>query len=251
MSKSRTVSAKAITIGEDLGDISKPLEHKLRQFTEEHYRINNRSLFISSILKPGHPGEIICFYGESDELVGYTRIYRQPIHSKAKQSIVYYAHTFNNPTHDTRFLAARLGLTQTMKYKLSHPDEELMHFSCVNNPAKYQFLAQLCNTIYPKPNHEVPKKIIQLVNVLKKSNNWQSCTKHPMLIDGQLVPKQPHAEIDHDNPFIQYYRSLNPYSEAGQSLLVCIPLSIDNIGHGIRQLLTQSVHDHSTLLMDV
>ena len=247
MSKSLSVSAKIISIDGNLYSIPKPLVNKLIQFTEEHYHIENRASFIDIILRPKHPGEIIFFYGEADELVGYTRIYLQHIDMKGKSFIVYSSNSYNDHKHNTHFVGARLGLTQTMKYKLSHPDKELVHFSCVSSPREYLFLAHLCETIYPRPDREVPKQIIKLLDVLKKNNNWPSLSDHPMLIGGQLVQKQREAsELNaSDESLIRYFLSLNPDYAAGDGLLVCIPLSLNNIGHSIKQLLTQAPQEQT------
>ena len=116
-----------------------------------------------------------------------------------------------------------------MKYKLSHPEEELIHFSFVSTPDKYKFLAHLSNTIYPKPDSEVPKHILSMVNALKDNNNWTSCPTHPMLIGGQLLSKhRPKAEVRTDDLLSNYYRSLNPDNTEGYALLVCIPLNLKN-----------------------
>ena len=244
MSNPPPVSAKIIPIDENLCSIPKPLVNKLIQFTEKHYHIKNRASFIDTILRPKQSGEVIFFYGETDELVGYTRIYFQRIHMKGKSIVVYSANSYNDHSHSTHFVAARLGLTQTMKYKLSHPNEELVHFSCVRNPRKYQFLAHLCDTIYPRPDCETPKQIIRLLDRLKKNNNWPSCPEHPMLVGGQLAQKnQQESEINVDEPFIHFFLSLNPNYATENGLLVCIPLSLNNIGHSIKQLLAHAPQD--------
>lgn len=246
MSSSLSISAKITPIGVDFRPICTSLLHRLIQFTEQHYYIENTKAFIDSVLRPQQTGEIIVFYGDSDELVGYTRIYQQQqLNSKGKLITMYFSNTYNNQTHDTRFAAAKLALTQTMKYKLSHPKEELVHFSFVSTPSKYQFLARLSNTIYPSLGNEVPQSILSLVNELKDTNNWSSCANHPMLISGQLRKKnQPVSETIARDLLSNYYLSLNPDYTLGRALLVCIPLNLSNIGYSIRQLVTQTF-DHA------
>ncbi len=242
MSESFSTSAKIITIGQNLREIPKPLLHKLIQFTEQHYHIENTAIFINSVLRPQQTGDIIVFYGDADELVGYTRIYQQQLDIKNKHITMSSSKAYNNQTHNTSFTAARLALTQTMKYKLSHPEEELVHFSSVSTASKYHFLARLSNTIYPKPDSDVPNIVLNLVTALKETNNWPSCSTHPMLISEQLPRKhKPTPEAATDDPLTNYYLSLNPDDMTERDLLVCIPLNLGNIGHSIRQLLT---HPH-------
>ena len=248
MSNSLSVCAKIIPTGGERRSITRPLLHKLMHFTAEHYHLENKTLFIDNILRPEQEGEIIFFYGGADELVGYTRIYHQHIDIKSRRITVYSATTYNNKTHNTSFAAARQGLIQTMKYKLSHPKEELVHFSCVSSPSKYQFLAELCSTIYPNPDHDTPKQIALLIKKLRENNGWPSCSTHPFIINGQIVKKhQTLLETTNNERLANCFLSLNPEYSQGSALLVCIPLNLKNIGYGIRQLLTQShhqEHDH-------
>ncbi len=239
------IYAKIIPIDGNSRSISAPLIQKLSQFTTQHYHIENTSAFIDNVLKPQQMGELIIFSGEADELVGFTRIYQQQLELKGIPIKIYSTITYNNQTHNTSIAGARLGLTRTMKYKLSHPGEELVHFASVSTASKYQFLTRISNTIYPRPNSDVPEEILRLAKILKESNNWPSSATHPMVIGGQLLKKQQlPAETATDDPLTNYYLSLNPDGAQGKALLVCIPLNIRNIGYGIRQLLTQASPDH-------
>jgi hypothetical protein len=236
-------SIRSIIIPIDAGfrESSNLLINKLIQFTKQHYHIENTALFVDTIVRPEQTGDIIAFYSDTDELVGYTRIYQQKFTISNKPITIYSSNTYNNQTHNINPAAARLGLIQTMKYKLSHPEEDLVHFSIVSSPTKYQFLARLSNTIYPKPNTEVPNYILDLADVLKENNNWVSSSTHPMIIGGQLSKKhQPiiNNKETFDDPLTKYYMSLNPNYASGNALLVCIPLNLKNIGYSIRQILT-------------
>ena len=225
------------------------LTRQLLQFTEQHYYLENELAFIEKVVKPQQPGDVILFYGKTNELVGYMRIYWHQLTIDGKLITISSSHTYANQTHNTCFSAARLGLIQTMKYKITHPNEELVHFSSVCTPSKYRWLARLCDDIYPKPDSDVPHSVLHLVNLLKKNNDWTSCAAHPMLIGEQLVRKSRCIPIPtlHDDPLANYYSSLNPDDESGgRALLVYSPLSLGNIGHSIKRLLTQ--YDHHEIL---
>lgn len=238
--------AKMIAIDpSEAWSIPDALIQKISRFTAQHYHIENTSDFIETVIKPHQMGDIIVFTGSADELVGFTRIYIQKLQLKGLPITIYSSNTYDNQTHNTNFAAARLVLISTMKYKLSHPAEELVHFSPTNRASKYRFLAELVNNIYPKPNIGLPRHILRLANVLKENNNWPSSPAHPLLVGGQLLKKhQPALETPMDDPLSNYFLSINPDAAKGLSLLVCIPLNLGNIGYGIKQLLTQATTDN-------
>ncbi len=236
-----SISFKIFLMNYHKRPIPKSLVDVLLQFTEIHHHIENKKTFIERVIKPHTAGNLILFYGESDQLVGYTRIYQHQLEIKSNLITIFSAKTYSNPTHNTLYAGARLGLTHTMKYKLAHPEEELVHFSSVTTPYKYQFLSHLSNTVYPRPHVEVPKHILVLVNFLKEANDWSSSETHPMLIHDGLQRKLPLTLESIPEPTVaDYFDSLNSEINLGFSLLVCIPLNLCNISYGIRKILMLS-----------
>jgi len=242
MAKLFPMRTKLVPVDDNINPIPGALIHRLTEFTKKHYQVENSRLVVETILKPGHAGELVVFYGEADEIAGYTRICRQRVQGAGKTIITYSASTYTNQIHDLTYTGARLGLTQVMKYKLAHPEEELVYFSSVSSPDKYRFLVELYQGCYPQPGMIMPESISEQVNDLKEYHGWASSLTHPMLISGQLKPLNPPKMMatEATDQLIDYYCSLNPDCEAGNALLVYIPLDLTNIKQGIRQLVTHT-----------
>ncbi len=245
MSNFCSVRAKIIAVDQGPGSVPASLMQRLTEFTQQHYEISNESTFIESILRPQQAGSVIIYYGETDEIVGYSRAYRQRFPIKGKLVNVYSAKTYHNRVQNLNFITARLGLTEAMKFKLCHPEEELVYISCIDTPYNYQFLAQLPNSIYPQSGVAIPKHVLELVKMMKEKNNWSSCPGHPMLINGQLKKRRndPIPSQCAKDPLVDYYLSLNPAYANGSALLAYIPLNLGNIAYALRQLITQAQHD--------
>lgn len=239
MSDLFSIGSKIVPVDKGLGDKASQLVRKLIQFTDKYYYLAQHTFVVDSIIKPEQAGDIILFYGEADELVGFTRIYEQKIIFQDKPTTIYAASTYNNPTHNISLTAARLALTQTMKHKLAHPEEELVHFSCAYTPDKYHFLAKLSDQIHPQPEKEIPSHVLQMAHILKENNGWQSSSDHPLLITGQLARKNK-IHQNHEGLHTKYYYSLNPDYTEGNAILVYLPLNLlSTIGHSLRQILIQ------------
>ncbi|MFC7782411.1 hypothetical protein [Legionella taurinensis] len=218
------------------------LVQNLERFTRQHYLIQDAMQFNEAVLGAGKPGDLAVFYGHHDRIIGFMRIYRQLFCVDARDYIVFLGGTYHDQRLNICYSAAKIGLIQAMKYKLSHPEQELVFFSNVNTPTKYQFLSTMSEIYYPRPQKPVPGPILQLVNKLKAYNHWQSAAHHPMVITNQLAVLHPDLPLIEQNELTDYYHSINPEYRKGHSLLVYLPLNLATIGHGIRQVVTNSPH---------
>ncbi|MDI9818952.1 MULTISPECIES: hypothetical protein [unclassified Legionella] len=208
----------------------------LKQFIHQHYRVKHGSQLEETILGVGKAGELYIFYDKSQKIIGFTRIGYQFVHHKGKSVVVYYGGTYHDKRIDLFFDAARCGLTAVMKYKLAHPEQEMIYLANADTPEKYQFLASLSSTIYPKEEIRIPQSVLGLVTNWKKHNSLTSTTAHPMLIDNPIALRHV-PPVHQNNPCTSYYLSLNPDYALGNSLLVYVPLNLVNISQGIKRLL--------------
>lgn len=218
------------------------LVQNLERFTRQHYLIQDTAAFFNTVLGADKPGDLAVFYGHHQRIIGFMRIYRQVFYVGPKEYIVFLGGTYHDQRLNICYSAAKIGLIQAMKYKLGHPEQELVFFSNVNTPTKYQFVSTMSEIYYPRPQRLVPEPILQLVDQLKIHNQWQSASHHPMVITNQLAVLHPDLQHIEQNELTDYYHSINPNYRSGHSLLVYLPLNLATIGHGIRQVVTNSPH---------
>ncbi|WED43134.1 hypothetical protein [Legionella cardiaca] len=211
----------------------------LTQFAAQHYKFHNHFNFSQEILGINKTGEIAVFYDNAHKIIGFTRISCQHLQLDNQPVTIYSGGTYHDQKADLSFDAARFGLTRAIKYKLANPMREIFFFANADTPARYQFLANLSTTLYPKEGQAIPLRILKLVENLKKHNGWSSRTSHPMIIGEQMALRNLHATTEEKTPLVSYYLSLNPDYASGNSLLVYLPLNFADISQGIRHLLTQ------------
>lgn len=242
MSNSLVFHTEIIEIDTHQPFLSNGLINTLEQFIRQYYRLDNLAYFNEHVLGIGKTGNLAIFYDYNHNIIGFTRIFHQLIYLKGKTISVYSGNTYYDQKIDPSFIAAKFGLIKAMKDKLAHPEEEMVYFANANTPARYQFLANLSNTIYPKKGIRIPEMVLNLVGEFKKQNHWPSLSFHPMLI-GNPMPllNFPEEDVERNNPLINYYLTLNPDYRAGNSLLVYIPLNLANISQGIKQVLSQPI----------
>ncbi|ETO92252.1 hypothetical protein [Legionella oakridgensis] len=245
-----SIQAKTIPIDGNSNIIPKSLIHALVEFTKQHYDFEQNS-FIEQILQPQQIGQLILFYNKAKEIAGYTRVHQVHIQNGENTVLICSAYSCNNPIYNLNFASARLCLTEIMKYKLVHPEKELVCISCITSPEKYLFLSRLHRNISPKPQVLVPETTLKLIHELKRCYHWSSCAEHPMLISGLPRAKHPSITRLDENPLIEYYLSLNPDYSAGKGLLVYMPFNIGSISDSLKHLITRQGLDLGQQLMNL
>lgn len=211
---------------------------KLYQFLNKSYHLADFEEFQLLIVQPEKKGEITIHFGKNNDIAGFARTYSQSMTIKKKQVTTYISFLYLNPMYKACPTIASAGLTQAIKYKLSHPQEELIYVAFANNPTTYEFLYHLSDFIYPKPSQTVPDQILTVVQALKKQNGWISTHKHPLVINSPLVPlrSQTLSVEDHGSELNEFYLKANPDFMQGNSLLVYIPMHLANINYGLNHL---------------
>ncbi|KTC87984.1 hypothetical protein [Legionella drozanskii] len=236
MSSSLALRTELIEIDTYL-PLSDSLAFSLEQFTRKHYRITNHHQFNENILSPEKAGSLGIFYDLNNKIVGFSRICRHVIQIKDRHITAYIGGTYYDPRMDLSFTAARFCLAKAMRYKLERPSEDMVYFSLASTPTRYQFLAKLNNGIYPNEDKPIPELVLALVERLKRLNHWETNDKHPMLLNNQIPLLNPPSLQEESDPLINYYLSLNPNYYTGTSLLIYLPINLENISLGIKRVL--------------
>lgn len=197
--------------------------------------MRNQQDFEQIILRSEEDGELIVQYGLNQDLAGFSRIFRQEVAVEKKHVTTYSALIYLNPQYRACPTVANTGLSEAIKYKLAHPQEELIYVAFADNPLTYEFIYQLSDSIYPKPSQRVPDQIITVINALKKQNGWISTNNHPMVVNSILVPVRNQTMDLHENEseLNEFYLSANPDYIQGNALLVYMPLHLANISYGL------------------
>lgn len=238
MSSCLAFRTEIVEIEGHLSSIPHRMIEALELYARHYYVVNQLSDFKTTILGLGQPGSLAVFYDKADKIIGFTRICQQVLVINDRPVIVNVGGTYHNPDIDLSFIAARFCLAKAMRYKLESPEKDMVYFSIVSTPTRYQFLSKLSDTIYPKEGIKTPGTILAIVDSLKKSLHWPIDTEHPMLVKGQMpLLSIPDNNCNETNPSHSYYLALNPEYYAGNSLLVYIPLGLENISLGIKRVL--------------
>lgn len=233
---------KTLTIESGKDAFSSELIATLEQFTKQHYLVENSNEFAHHVLNIDKPGELALFYDENDKLIGFSRFSRQIMTINGKEITVFLGGTYHNQRYNLHYTAVKVGLIQAMKYKLAHPEQEMVFFSNANTPVKYQFLANMNEDYYPRQGIRTPDHVLKLLQGLKKQHNWVSPADNPMVISGQMPVLHPstHPQIE-ATELTEYYLSLNPDYKAGHTLLMYLPLNLATISLGIKKVVSHAI----------
>ncbi|MCL9683793.1 hypothetical protein [Legionella maioricensis] len=235
MNKHRVTAINSYWIDKQQTNIPEQLIKKLYQFLTSYYHLPNQEKFNRLILRMEENGELIIHHGINQEIAGFCRTLRQSIIVGKKQVITYSALIYLNPQYHVCPTVGSAGLTEAIKYKLAHPQEELIYVAFADSPLTYEFLYNLSDSIYPKPLQRVPDQIITVINALKKQSGLISTCNHPMVVNSLMLPaKNKILPLqDEGNETNEFYVSANPDYLQGNSLLVYIPLHLANISYGL------------------
>src|SRR3989338_2405564 len=156
-----------------------------------------------------------------------------------KQYTLSTAEMLLHPVYSFARPVARFFLTSAMKYKLNHPEEDFVHIAKAFDPTAYVFFNQMTTTLYPKPNQRIPEWILQIINYFKQREQLASSPNHGMVVStGEISPLQ-FNRLESDTELQEFYLQINPGYNSGDCLLTLVPLSLTNIGYGLKKLLSE------------
>lgn len=246
MNKQDVVSIVSYVLDEQQkNSIPNHLSQSLYHFIAHSYHIKSQEECNQLIIQPRKEGELNVLLGLNEEIAGFCRTFKQTIPLGKKIITAYTAYLFLNPDYNVYPSMENTGLLQAMKYKLDHPEEELVYIAFANNPLIFKFIYQLSKILYPKPNQRIPEQIVSIISALKKENKWISTNTHPMVINSSLIPlgSQTTTFYDEHSELHEFYLNTNPDYIEGNTLLVYLPLHLANIGHGFNHLHTTNDND--------
>lgn len=238
MKKMDVSATESFLVDNQSTHLSEELISRLYEFLNKSYHLADQEEFQLLVMQPEKKGELTVLFGENNEIAGFSRTYSQSMKIGKKQVTTYICCIYINPMYKACPTIASAGLTQAIKYKLSHPHEELIYVAFANNPSTYEFIYQLSDFTYPKPSQRVPDQILTIINALKKQNGWISTNNHPMVINSPLVPLRSQTPTVHyqNSELSEFYIEANPDYMQGSSLLVYIPLHLANINYGLNHM---------------
>lgn len=238
MTKLDVLSTESFIVDVPLTYLSEQLITKLFEFLSKSYHLTDKEEFQLLVIQPEKKGELTALFGQNNEIAGFSRTFSQSMAIGRKQVTTYISYIYLNPDYKSCPTIASAGLTQAIKYKLAHPQEEITYVAFANNPATYEFIYQLSDFTYPKPKQRVPDQILAIIDTLNKQNGWCSTTGHPMVINSQLAPlrSQSFDYGEQSSQLKEFYLQTNPDYMQGSSLLVYIPVHLANINYGLNYL---------------
>jgi len=229
------IITKTISFDEKREAVSPGLLRQLADFSAAEYK--NHLKPAKGLFDPARAGEMAAFFNTQDKLIGFIRIFREPFSVKKKEYTLSTAAIHLMAGYSLEQKAARFFFMQSMKYKLSHPQEDFMHIALIDKPKDYQFITGLCTQVYPKAKSNIPAQVLELAQHLKNKKKWLSASHHPMVIPLALTDTRQGNQDRACDP-ADMYQTLNPGYQQGDSLLTCVPLSITNLCYGIKQLVS-------------
>ena len=235
MKKMDVVAFESYQIDKTHQHIPIHLLERLYVFLAKTYHISALEEFLHLIIHPKKTGELIVLYGLKDDIAGFCRTMTQELLVGTKKVLSYTALVYLNSDYNPYPTTASLGLSQGIRYKLEHPEKEVVYVALANNPYAYNFFYQFVESFYPKPSQQVPEQILEVVEVLKAQNDWISTGGHPMIVNTPLVPTRSTLQ-DHateESELEEYYLSMNSDYMQGNALLLYIPLHLANINYGL------------------
>lgn len=246
MRKLDVIAFESFLLGKAHKSISASILGNLFDFISKSYHLATPDEFERLIIQTKKPGELVVLYGVKKDIAGFCRIFLQKITVGTKELTVYTATAYLNHKYNAYPTTASVGLSQGIKYKLEHPEEEIIYIGLANSPAAYEFFYQLMASIYPKPAQPVPNQILKVINLLKKKENWLSTGMHPMVVNSPIIPiRSYHSNnLDEQSELNDFYLSVNPDYKQGNSLLVYIPLNLANINFGINPPNAKSYYEN-------
>ena len=236
MKKLDVFTFESYLVGKKQHTIPNKLIDKLYAFSAHAYHLADEHEFVNLIVQPHQPGELTVLYGIDEQIAGFSRTVNQKVDWENRHINAYVTQLYLSPLYKTFPTVESMGLTQGIKEKLGHPDEELVYVAFTNSPTTYDFVYQFSDFIYPKPAEKVPDQIISVITALKVQNGWGSANNnHPMVVNSPLVPIRgltPHIP-EESTEISEFFLNTNPDYMQGNAVLTYIPLHLAHINYGI------------------
>ena len=247
MGKLSIKKTTVINLDSELFRLNDDLIAKLKALFEEIYYLSPNLDFYQTILYRGEGTQLAIFYGERNEVAGFSSVCISQAKAKNKQYAIFDAGVYFDLLYNGGVAAAKFGLTLALKYKLANPAHHLVYVAEASNPAAYRFYCKLLKNVFPKQFTRTPDYVKELFNIIIKKRGLSPIDNNPMLIDyrQQIKPLDENrfkrSKILKNDKHVHYFLTLNADFAKGQALLVCIPLDLTSISHGLKQLISKPI----------
>lgn len=118
-------------------------------------------------------------------------------------------------------------------YKCRHPFENIYLTAFITNPVMYSMICKYSGTVYPRRNHSVPAKIVQLKDDLFQLYRLQKKELRPFVV--KLHFHVPHTAAELERIYaskdrdLLHYLSLNKKFTEREGLFMIVPVSWSNV----------------------
>ncbi len=179
-------------------------------------------------------GRLALFYGEGEELAGFTYARIERMEHAGRTHAVFCAGVYFRPGCRGGVLGALFGLREALRFKLRQPRTPLAYCTRSSSPAPYRLLASTMPRVYPSRKHQTPAEVEALACALTARRQYVRVGKSPWVVRSGATPRDASrlGRIEHD-PDVRFYTELNPRFAEGHSLLAWVPLDAANVAGGL------------------
>ena len=181
---------------------------------------------------------LVLFYGECDELAGFTYAGIERVAHAGRRLAVFGAGGFFRLGYRGGSSAMFWGLRQALYLKLREPRTPVAYCTRSSSPAVYRLLASLMPEIYPSRRYVTPADIEALARMVSARRKYVPVAEGSWVVRSRAVPRDPSRlrRLNRDAD-VRFYTELNPRFADGESLLVWIPLDVVNTVRGLSRVL--------------
>jgi hypothetical protein len=192
---------------------------------------------------------VALLYGADGRLAGFCSV-RRAIYSAAGQRFgVFSAGVYVDTDYRGGRVAARFGLREALRFKLSHPWLRVAYLGLAHTPAPYRLFAQTMGRVYPSRagrGGEPPGVIAAVMGQALAERGWPQVGDDPCVLATPMLARrsrwfQRKPEM-RDDPDVRFFTERVPgWAEEGHALSVWIPLDLRDIAGAALRLLRQSI----------
>jgi hypothetical protein len=210
-------------LSENLFKVHKRIFKGLDEKEFDHYVVNS----------PAKATKIFIYSNKiKKEIIGYFSVHRFEKVINDKPLVIFRAETGLVPEHRHKNADIYFWFTEAMKFKIFHPNKEILYLFCPVNPSIYAIFAKYIYKVYPRYNCIIPSTIENLMLQLADEFGLKK-VDHPFVRKVGWITQATEEEkllwLSCNNPHIRFYIDLNPDFDKGNGVLTLMPLTFLNI----------------------
>ena len=234
--------ARLHTVRVTAGDLPPESRDLLVGQLHDIYRATSEGLdrndFQAEVL-PREDTRLALFYAAGAALVGFSYATIYPFIHEGRPHAIFSAGVFFHPDFRGGSAAARFGLTEALRFKLSSPGTTLAYLARTCSPAPYLLFARTMDRFYPSRRHATTPAIEALVRAAARARGRTHVNDNLWVVKCSIaIPRRtnPRGAEDRERGQAldrQFYLQHNPGFAAGPALLVYMPLDLRNLMSGL------------------